>query len=100
MGTIQGDVQRFIADTAPFRNERFQVKAYRCIPTINYFRIDDEAFWGPYLVSGQSRNLPTFIVRRGGKLFDRLAQHFEDIWTNPQLSVELASIDEQARTNN
>ena len=58
----------------------FDVRLYRCLPSINYFRIDDDIFWGPYLIPGQSRNMPTFIVRRGGILFDRLTLHFQQIW--------------------
>ena len=65
---------------------RFQVRLYKCLPSVNIFRIDDELFWGPYLIREQSRNTPTFIVRKGGILFDTLAKHFNTIWSDPELS--------------
>lgn len=60
----------------------FEVRLYRCIPTLNVFRIDDDLFWGPYLIGTQSRNNPTFIARRGGILYDRLVEHFDAIWSD------------------
>jgi hypothetical protein len=60
----------------------FAVRLYKCIPTLNVFRIDDDVFWGPYLIGTQSRNNPTFIARRGGLLYDRLVDHFETIWSD------------------
>jgi hypothetical protein len=53
---------------------------------VNIFRIDDEVFWGPYLIHQQSRNSPTLLVRRGGLLFDVLLRHFETIWLEDSLS--------------
>lgn len=50
------------------------------------FRVDDDLFWGPYLVGKQSRNCPTFIARRGGVVFQRFMNHFDEIWDNPNFS--------------
>jgi hypothetical protein len=52
----------------------------RCIPAINLFRIDDDVFWGPYLMQQQSRNTPTLLATRGGFLFDMLQKHFDALW--------------------
>lgn len=82
-GTIAGDVEDFLQATADVRNkwpENFQVRLYRAIPSVNIFRVDDEMFWGPYLLDRQSRNTSTFIVRRGGALFLQLDSHFEKLW--------------------
>lgn len=83
-GSIRVSVEAFLADTSTLRSSslssRFQIHLYRCIPALNIFRVDDEIFWGPYLIGGPSRNNPTFIVRRGGALFSKLMQHYEAVW--------------------
>ncbi|MBI2710057.1 MAG: hypothetical protein HYX34_10230 [Actinobacteria bacterium] len=89
VGGIASDVREFLAQTADVRQrlpEGFQVRLYSALPSINIFRVDDELFWGPYLVKTQSRNTPTFLVSRGGGLFDRLVEHFEALWNDPSLS--------------
>ncbi len=87
-GTIRTDVLTFVKETADLarKNSRFQIRLYRALPVINYFRIDNEAFWGPYFVGVQSRNTPTFLVNSSGFLFVPLADHFEKLWSDPQLS--------------
>lgn len=81
---IESDVQEFLEEInkllPPPRSTNFEIRLYTCLPSINIFRIDDELFWGPYLIGEPSRNAPTFLVHRGGLLFDRLANHFESIW--------------------
>ena len=90
LGEIESDVRKFAADVGPLignsGRRQFQIRLYRCLPSVNIFRIDDELFWGPYLVGSQSRNCPTFIVKRHGILFDRLSRQFQDIWESDQLS--------------
>ena len=83
-GTIESDVRAFVAETAMLiaQNPKFEVRLYRAIPAVNYFRIDDEAFWGPYFVTTQSRNTPTFLVSRRGVLFQSLERHFDCLWTS------------------
>jgi hypothetical protein len=92
-GRIRDDVSRFLSETAPLRDNRFQVRLYRCLPAINYFLVDDEIFWGPYLIGDQSRNMPTLLTANGGKLFDRLQRHFEEIWSSTTFSAEPPSAD-------
>ncbi len=60
--------------------KRFQIRRMPTIPAINLLRIDDEIFWGPYLMGEQSRNTPTLLVRRGGFMFDALSRHFDATW--------------------
>jgi hypothetical protein len=82
-GSIAASVDAFLRETAHLReapNSRFQVRLYQCIPALNIFRVDNEMFWGPYLLGGPSRNNPTFIVKRGGILFDKLSGHFNIVW--------------------
>jgi hypothetical protein len=67
----------------------FRVRLYTCLPSVSIFRIDDEIFWGPYFVKDQSRNMPTLLVNRGGVLYERLSQHFEDIWNDSNLSKRI-----------
>lgn len=89
-----GEVRKFVEDTRTLWSDPtvdFHVRLAKTIPSVNMFRIDDEAFWGPYLVSSSrygkaSRNLPTLIVRQPGYMFDRLVDHFDAIWTNAAFS--------------
>jgi hypothetical protein len=82
--SIRKDVRGFIYQCAELikHNKRFQVRLYQSIPAINYFRVDDEAFWGPFFVGMPSRNVPTFLIARSGFLFAPLLAHFENVWSN------------------
>jgi hypothetical protein len=83
----ESDVRQFVRETrALWENGKFEVKLYRCLPSVNIFRVDDEMFWGPYLVREQSRNVPTLIVNSSGILFERLLKHFDTIWNDELLS--------------
>ena len=92
-GNNQGDIKR---DVEAFENvvrtsenldrSKFQVKRLRALPSINVFRVDDEIFWGPYLIASQSRNMPTLLVRKGGFLYEGIKGHFEQLWTSDQFS--------------
>ena len=87
--SIQNDVREFLRACSELIADpeiAFDVRLYTCLPSVNIFRIDDELFWGPYLIGGQSRNLPTFLVESGGILFQRMMEHFEQIWSDEQLS--------------
>lgn len=86
-GAIRTDVKTFLRVTAPLRDRRFQVRFYKCLPSINIFRIDDELFWGPYLIHEQSRNTPTILVGQG-MLFERIMAHFDRIWNDGAFSFE------------
>ena len=91
--SIHNDVLTFIQETSNLAgaNSKFQIRLYRAIPSVNYFRIDNEAFWGPYFVGVQSRNTPTFLVSGSGTLFAPLATHFEKLWSDPELSRAVPS---------
>ncbi len=84
-GTIRSDVNRFVNDYRELidnPNVSFEVRLYRCIPTLNIFRVDNAMFWGPYVVNNQSRNIFTFKIASPSHLFDTFEQHFDDIWQN------------------
>ncbi|MBW6523277.1 hypothetical protein KZ810_07165 [Sphingomonas sp. RHCKR47] len=81
-GEIRADVVAFlraVEDNAEIDRTRFEVRKMRSIPAINLLRIDDEIFWGPYLMAERSRNTPTLLVR-GGFMFDNLVQHYDETW--------------------
>jgi hypothetical protein len=83
VGQTRSDVLGFekaVAELTGLRRAQFKVRRMRSIPAINLFRIDDEIFWGPYLMNQQSRNTATILVARGGFLFDMLVGHFEALW--------------------
>jgi hypothetical protein len=92
-GRTRTEVRKFVVDTYPLwsRTDNFQVRLANALPSVNMFRIDDESFWGPYLISSTrygraSRNLPTMIVRRPGYMYERLVDHFDEIWSSDILS--------------
>jgi hypothetical protein len=83
VGQIRRDVQAFetaVSNLSRLDRKRFKVHRVRAIPAINMFRIDDDVFWGPYLMKQQSRNTPTLLATRGGFLFDMLQKHFDALW--------------------
>jgi hypothetical protein len=92
-GTIKKDVDQFIEKMRTLRikspGHKFEVRLYKCLPSVNIFRIDDELFWGPYLIHQQSRKTPTLLVRRGGLLYDQFLEHFERIWNDNTLSTPM-----------
>jgi|GEM_PF-987026 len=81
---IADECNKFVEDFARFvgkgRKGSLEIRKYQCLPTINILRVDGELFWGPYLVNQQSRNTPTFLVKRGGFLFEHFVQHFDYVW--------------------
>jgi hypothetical protein len=88
-GTIKQQVRLFVSDTKGITtasgSHTFEIRLYKCLPSINIFRVDNEMFWGPYLVKQPSCNSPTFLIRKA-VLFDRLVEHFEHIWKDDSLS--------------
>jgi hypothetical protein len=94
LGKTDDEIRRFVDETRPLWSDadvRFHLRLATTLPSVNMFRIDDESFWGPYLImSGKSgrasRNLPTMIVKRPGYMYERLVDHFEEIWSNDNLS--------------
>ena len=92
-GDIKRDVEAFesaVRRTEPLVKTNFLVRRLTALPSINIFRVDDEIFWGPYLIADQSRNMPTLLVRRGGFLYDQIKNHFEHLWTNDQFSKPIS----------
>jgi hypothetical protein len=88
-GDIRRDVEAFESIVRQAKNlnrENFQVKRLRALPSINVFRVDDDLFWGPYLIANQSRNMPTLLVRKGGFLYEEIKTHFEQLWASDQFT--------------
>jgi hypothetical protein len=91
VGRTRSDIEAFekaVFELKGLKKSNFQVHRVRCIPSINVLRIDDDIFWGPYLMHQQSRNTPTLLVTRGGYLFSALEDHFDALWKHsvPSLS--------------
>lgn len=92
-GDIKRDVDAFesaVRRSTSLVKAKFRVRRLTALPSINIFRVDDEIFWGPYLISDQSRNMPTLLVRRGGFLYDQIKSHFENLWTSDQFSKPIS----------
>ena len=93
-GKIAEDVRAFVRECASLLKRpesRFQVRLFRCLPSVNVFRIDHELFWGPYLIDNVSRNFPTLLVDDSGLLFKSLTEHFEKIWSSNSFSRSIPS---------
>lgn len=91
-GQIRGDVEAFVDRVRTTfedkkMNNPFEVRYLRALPSINIFRVGDEIFWGPYLVGRQSRNMPTFLVRKNSIMFENLEAHFDELWENHATQV-------------
>ena len=88
-GAITNDIRMFIEElerTVGLGDPRLEVRLYSTLPAINVFRIDSEAFWGPYIVGKQSRNTTTFLVNDTGFMFEEVMTHFENIWNTADFS--------------
>jgi hypothetical protein len=88
-GTIRRHVAELLDKTRGLRQtypSSFQIRKYRCLPSITMVRIDSDLFWAPYLMHRRSGSTPTMLVRRGGFLFDLLSNHFEMLWQDDNLS--------------
>lgn len=59
--------------------DNVSLRFYSGLP-VNYFRIDDEAFLGPYLTE-PSRNTDTMLTKTHGKLAESYRNNFEEVWT-------------------
>lgn len=83
-GRTRNDVDRLcktFLDTKEIDKNRFEVRLMNSIPSVNVMIIDNEIFWGPYLMSQQSRNTFTMTVHKGGFLYESLSNHFEEVWS-------------------
>jgi len=88
--SLRAEVEKFIATKGDLigtsKHGSFEIRYYQCLPAVNICRIDNDMLWGPYLSRQLSRNSPTFVVRRGGILYEQLLDHFERIWKDDKLS--------------
>ena len=88
---IEGQVRAFEEHTRVLREtypETFEVRAYRCTPTLTLVRIGKELFWAPYLVNKTPSEAPTMLVKEGGILYETLMEHFEYIWSDYAVPIE------------
>jgi hypothetical protein len=94
-GVIAGEIREFISQFNRAREAgataggaaRIELRLYTCLPLLNVFRIDDEVFYGPYLVGRASRKTVTMRARRG-PIYDQLVKHFDEIWTRHSRPLE------------
>ncbi|GAB3885665.1 hypothetical protein GCM10027612_21450 [Microbispora bryophytorum subsp. camponoti] len=88
-GSIATDIASFLYFMAPLKNKypkRLEIRLYSCLPAINVCRIDDEIFWGPYIMGAQSRSTPTFLASPAGIMFKILVDHYDQIWVDGRFS--------------
>jgi hypothetical protein len=78
--TVANEVRHFVEQSKKLVDDRFSIRLYRCLPAVNIFRVDNELFWGPYLMGTASRNSPTLVITSNGDLFQQFTKHFDEIW--------------------
>lgn len=91
-GKTKADVERLIksiSENSDINKKNFELRLFTSIPSVNIMIIDDEIFWGPYLLAEQSRNTFTLSVKKGGFMFDALENHFSQIWENHSAPVKV-----------
>jgi hypothetical protein len=93
-GRIKSEIERFVNDykgnkklSAPKSN--FRMKYFKCIPSYTMVLVDNEILWGPYLVEVEGEESPTFIVRKGGDLFETFEDQFLKLWNNDSFSRDV-----------
>jgi hypothetical protein len=84
---VEDFVTQFRDRYRPDGNPRLSVRFFTCLPLVNFFRIDDEIFWGPYLVGRAGGNTVTLRVNRG-ILYEQLSSHFEKIWEHYSRTID------------
>ena len=45
---------------------RFEMKLFRCLPSVTVFRVDHVLYWGPYLMGRSNQKCPLVRVEAGG----------------------------------
>lgn len=71
-----------IANNSGIDRDNFSIRLMTSIPSINIMKIDDEIFWGPYLLETQSRNTFTITCKPSGFMYRTITDHFEKIWNS------------------
>jgi hypothetical protein len=59
-----------------------KIKYYRSTPTLNYLRIDNIIFTGPYFVGMPSGQKPATVIRADYEMAYEYQDHFENIWNS------------------
>lgn len=68
---------------------RIRVRLFQCLPSIAIFRVDDVLYWGPYLMSRQSKMSPMIRAESGAFLYRQVRAHFDEIWSSEERSREV-----------
>jgi hypothetical protein len=63
--------------------DNFEIKYYDDIP-VNYFRVDNEAFVGPYFGRRRSGSSITFLGELDGKMVEQFEENFNDCWESAE----------------
>ena len=91
-GTIRSQVEEFISDykkmKKELKNERFEVRLYNSLPTVNIFNIDNEMFVGSYFMNRDSRRTMTILIAKGD-MFEQHIEHFDEIWNNYSDKIDI-----------
>lgn len=60
--------------------ERFEVRLTQAMPTLSYFRMDNNAYWAPLVFGVNGDATPHMLVNDTGIIFEVLKRSFEEMW--------------------
>lgn len=82
---LSSKVQSSTRNYLEMDSENITIRYYDKLP-VNYFRIDDRAFFGPYFTKS-SRNTTTMFAETNKDLATDYNENFNDIWENHSVAV-------------
>jgi hypothetical protein len=78
-GNLQAKIERSTEELLDRDIDSMEVRYYDGIP-INYFRVDDKAFSGPYFLSRPGRSTVTFLSEEGKDFESQYGENFRELW--------------------
>jgi len=79
-GNLPDTIKNQTRDYFKLGLKNLQLRWYKCTPSVNYFRVDEKAFFGSYFVGTVSRNSLTFFGRVNSLAVKWYTDHFEKVW--------------------
>jgi hypothetical protein len=76
---ISGAIRASIQEFEEMNLDNVELRYYDDIP-VNYFRVDNQAFFGPYFGRRRSSSTITFLGEADGGMIEQFEENFNDCW--------------------
>lgn len=86
-GGLETQIRDSIEELRDRDIDTMEVRVYSDIP-LNYFRIDDKSFVGPYFTTRHSRNSITFLTDVDKGIAEGFRENFEDRWEGARVVID------------